>query len=486
MDGQIEANLSILPPEKLIEILLALNDLEDIFKACSSSTIFARVCQDDYFWKLRYQQDFGTGRPSEEITLKPSITTGSDTMPWREFYQLIFESSLALPLSAGLGHIGVIDRKGRLNMWGRNLEGQLGDGTTISTNLPQIVLHDVLQVSCGSYTTGAVTKNGKVYTWGYNSLGGSTMSNVSVPRLIKLSKKVRKINLSSRGGSSIVLTEEGEVYVWGMLNEGLRTEVPVKLDLPRRDASPSVRGGSIVVDLPIGDNKVIDIAAGYHVFAAITQSEKLYMWGDNINYLYLSQNWEYLVEGIYNPDHPGHRKFTQPTLVPFLKPIRQISMGENHFGVVTRNGELWMAGNNDLHQIGEYTSDEKEAEVVNKLLEEAGQFWDGISIPTLILIKLPSPVLYFNSRWETSLVKLRDGRVLMWGNNTQGQIDSYGYKRLTRSIDTTPDVGDIIEPVEIILDQPIVHIVVGGKFTVAITGDDYINLWGEISHLYLN
>ena len=472
MENPIEANLSILPHEKLIEILLALDDLEDIFSACRSSTIFARVCQDDHFWKLRYRQDFGSGRPSEGTTWKidgdRSTSNGQKRVPsWKEFYQLIVESSLTLPLSAGIGHIGVIDRKGQLNMWGRNLEGQLGDGTTISTNVPQIVLYDVLQVSCGSYTTGAVTKNGKVYTWGYNSLGGSTMSNVSVPRLIKLSKKVRKINLSSRGCSSIVLTEEGEVYVWGMLNEGLRTEVPVKLNLPMED------------------DKVIDIAAGYHVFAAITQSGKLYMWGDNINYLYLSKNWEYLVEGIYNPDHPGHRKFTQPTLVPFLKPIRQISMGENHFGVVTRKGELWMAGSNYYHQIGEYYSDEKEAEVVNKLLEEAGQFWDGISIPTLILIKLPS-VLYFNGRWETSLVKLKDGRVLMWGNNKFGQIDSYGYERLTRGINTTPDVGDIIEPVEIILDQPIVYITVGGEFTAAITDDGYINLWGEISHHLVN
>ena len=95
MNDPIEASLSILPHEKLIEILLALDDLEDIFNACSSSIIFARVCQDDHFWKLRYQQDFGSGRPSEEMfqgkmPLKPDITAG-DSMPWREFYQSTFE-----------------------------------------------------------------------------------------------------------------------------------------------------------------------------------------------------------------------------------------------------------------------------------------------------------------------------------------------------------------------------------------------------------
>ncbi len=85
MDNPIKASLSILPHEKLIEILLALDDLEDITKACSSSTIFARVCQDDYFWKLRYQQDFGICLPTEEI-LKEKIplepyTTAGDLMP---------------------------------------------------------------------------------------------------------------------------------------------------------------------------------------------------------------------------------------------------------------------------------------------------------------------------------------------------------------------------------------------------------------------
>ena len=43
MDNPIKASLSILPHEKLIEILLALDDLEDITNACHSSTIFARV-----------------------------------------------------------------------------------------------------------------------------------------------------------------------------------------------------------------------------------------------------------------------------------------------------------------------------------------------------------------------------------------------------------------------------------------------------------
>ena len=459
MEDQIEASLLILPHEKLIEILLALDDLEDIFNACRSSTIFARVCQDDHFWKLRYQQDFGSGRPSEEILkekipLKPRITAG-DSMPWRDFYKLTVGIRRSTPLSAGMRHLGVIDRKGQLNMWGKNLNGQLGNGTTISTKVPQIVLQDVLQVSCGYNTTGAITKNGKVYMWGKNYQGilgtGLNQDNILVPTLVELPKKAIKIDLGYY--SSIVLTEDGEVYVWGNIDFSLYMNVPRKLNLP------------------IDDDKAIDVATGESVFAVITRSGKLYMWGGNKFYSYLSKNWQNMAFGIYNPNNPKHRKYKQPILVPFLEPIRQISMGQYHFGIVTRKGKLWMEGMNDSGQIGEYIPGPKEAWILG---EPGDTFYKRI-IRTLIPIKLPSPVLYFNSRWETSLVKLENGRILMWGNNSDGKI--YG------QIDPFSIIGDtvIMKPVEISLDYSIVYIMVGGVFTVAITDDDYINLWGRTS-----
>ncbi len=445
MKSPINASLSILPHEKLIEILLALDDLEDIANACHSSTIFARVCQDDYFWKLRYRQDFGSGRPSEE--------TFQEKMPWKKYYQLAIGSMSFLHFSAGMYHLGVIDRNGQLNMWGNNRYGQLGNGTKISTNIPQIVLSNVRQVSCGFGITGAITKDGKVYTWGINLKGGLGIGSydncvVSVPTLVKLpsQKKAKNINISKT--SSIVLTKDGEVYVWGQLSGSLYTAVPIKLNLPD------------------GDNKVIDIATGSSAFAVVTQRGNLYMWGDNTHYLYLSKNWTKKVSRIYNSYNLEHNKFTQPTLIPFLEPIRQISMGRSHFGVVTKKGELWIAGSNHLYQIGEYIPDKEEAKILEKLANESRLIFDKTAIPTLIPIKFPSPVLYFNSRWGTSLVKLKDGRILMWGDNRTGQVRGGGSGR------------EIRKPVEISLDHPIVYIMAGGKFTVAITDDDYINLWG--------
>ncbi len=466
MDDQIWIGLSILPDKELIEILLALDDLEDIVKACSSSTIFARVCQDNYFWKLRYRQDFGSGRPSKEM-LKRKI-------PWKEYYQSTIEILRFPPLSAGYNYLGVIDQKGKLNMWGNNEEGQLGNGSEISTNLPQIVLHNVHQVSCGYGATGAVTKNGQVYTWGSNYRGSLGMGyheedetpDTSVPMLVKLSKKVRKINYSY--SSSIVLTEDGEVYMWGQLTHHLYTEAPLKLNLP------------------IGDDKVIDVATGDFTFAAITKLGNLYMWGDNRHYLYLSKNWENAAAGIYDLGNPNHRMLIQPTLVLFPEPIRQISMSGDHFGVVTKKGELWMAGSNYFNQIGEPASIRQDVDEYKKLVKKSVEkgigFMSGLVkiIPALIPIKMPSQVLYFNSRWPTSLVKLKDGRVLMWGDNESGQIDIFKRGLQNRGADEISIGGDMFtKPVEISIDHSIVYIMAGGIFTVATTDDGYVNFWGD-------
>ena len=451
MNDPIKASLSILPHEKLVEILLALDDLEDIFNACRSSTIFARVCQDDYFWELRYQQDFGSGRPSEEMLKRK--------MPWREFYKLIIESRYSPPLSAGKGHLGVIDQNGRLNMWGRNDSGQLGNGTQISTKVSQVVLSNVLQVSCSDTKTGAVTTDGKVYVWGnkFEKMLGTSLYNdyILVPRLVRLPKKVRKIDHTDM--SSIVLTEDGEVYAWGQLTINLYIGSPIKLNLPSND------------------NKAIDVATGARTFAAITTSGKLYMWGDANFYLYLSKNWKSRPYGNYNPDNPDHKTLIQPTLIPFSGTIRQISMGGTYFGVVTEKGKLWMAGTNNLHQIGEYTPNKKELDTFATLGGSLQII--RLTILTLIPIKFSSSVLYFDARWDTSLVKLRDGRILMWGNNYRGQIDPVKYY-------TPKERNEILwgivikTPAEIRLDRSIIYISVGGVFTAAITDDNYVNIWG--------
>lgn len=46
-------------PEIISQILLAL-DYKDLMNTCQTNKDFNEVCQDNYFWKLKVEQDYGT------------------------------------------------------------------------------------------------------------------------------------------------------------------------------------------------------------------------------------------------------------------------------------------------------------------------------------------------------------------------------------------------------------------------------------------
>ena len=93
------------------------------------------------------------------------------------------------------GNNWFIDNKGKVYTWGRNKDGQLGDGTTNDSNIP-ICISDIegnalngkniTDVYMDSYRSTVIAKdsNGKIYTWGdneYGQLGDGTTDNSSVP-----------------------------------------------------------------------------------------------------------------------------------------------------------------------------------------------------------------------------------------------------------------------------------------------------------------
>ena len=77
--------------------------------------------------------------------------------------------------------------------WGLNLCGQLGHGHGFPIFEPKLVAafpHQglrVARVSCGPYHTGAVTEDGRLFTWGdgsFGKLGHGDTSSSSTPRRV--------------------------------------------------------------------------------------------------------------------------------------------------------------------------------------------------------------------------------------------------------------------------------------------------------------
>ena len=72
--------LEQLPNEILFKILLSLNP-ESLQNQCRTSKKFKAVCTDDYFWRLRFKQDY-----PEYFDIKDM--TGQYKQTWTTFYQI--------------------------------------------------------------------------------------------------------------------------------------------------------------------------------------------------------------------------------------------------------------------------------------------------------------------------------------------------------------------------------------------------------------
>lgn len=131
-------------------------------------------------------------------------------------------------IACGSGHTVVLTTDGEVFTWGRGDDGRLGHGDNGWKYVPRIIQsltgQVVVQVTCGSYHTAAVTGNGDLYTWGggmYGKLGHGNEAGCSTPRRVEglVGLTVSKIACGSR--HTAVVTNTGALYTWGDKENGV-------------------------------------------------------------------------------------------------------------------------------------------------------------------------------------------------------------------------------------------------------------------------
>jgi alpha-tubulin suppressor-like RCC1 family protein len=186
----------------------------------------------------------------------------------------------------------VLTSGGGVDCWGGNGEGQLGDGSTVSSSTPVEVegvggagtLAGVKAITAGGKNTCALTSTGGVDCWGYNGkgqLGDGSTTGSSTPVEVEgvggsgILSGVKAI--TTAGGDTCAVRSGGGVDCWGSNGTG---------ELGDGKASPEQDESAVPVEVEgVGGAGtlagVVAIAAGENQICALLSTGGVDCWGSN-------------------------------------------------------------------------------------------------------------------------------------------------------------------------------------------------------------
>lgn len=257
--------------------------------------------------------------PMEPAPVLPQATATATTVV--EYWQV----------SAGGAHTCGVTTDSRTFCWGNNWAGQLGGGSSGSSELIPTLITGGLQfrqVSAGSSHTCGVTPSNEAYCWGANEsgqLGDGTTTNRATPTAISGARQFRQVEAGSRHTCGV--TTDNLAFCWGdneygQLGDGTTTSRLV----PRAVA---------------GARRFRQVVAGAHFWShtcGVTTEDRAFCWGSN-NYGQLGDSTEVASR-------------LKPTRVAGGLRVRQIDAGGLHTCAVTTSYRAFCWGNGGAGAIG--------------------------------------------------------------------------------------------------------------------------------------
>jgi alpha-tubulin suppressor-like RCC1 family protein len=336
-------------------------------------------------------------------------------------------------ISAALSHTCAV-ANGGVKCWGRNIVGQLGDGTTVGRTKPVDVVgltSGVAMVSAGSGHTCAVTTAGGVKCWGRNTYGqlgdGSTTNSAMPVDVVGLTSGVAMV--SAGDTHTCAVTTAGSVKCWGrnlngQLGNASTTNSPTPVD---------------VVGLSSG---VASVSAGSTYSCAATTAGGADCWGDNS------------FGQLGNGDPLNGSTLTPVAVYGMTSGVSAVTTGDDHAcalrtapGNPTPGVKCWGAGG--VGQLGNGANASSSAPV---------------NVTTLTL-----GVTAVDAGSNHTCALKSNGGIRCWGYDNAGQLGDGGTANQNKPVAVTG------------LDNGMAGVAAGGSHTCVITGDGGVKCWGDNS-----
>lgn len=298
-------------------------------------------------------------------------------------------------IGTGSEHSCLINDSGKAYCWGRNDNGQLGDGTMSNSNVPVAVStagvlsgKTLTHISSGRYVSCVIDSDGRLYCWGKNEAGvlgaNASAGAVSLPVEVTgkgslIGKTVKYVDVGPY--NAVAIDSDGAAHSWGpgslgRNGDGVSTDrhVPILVK-----ASGALAGKNLVKS-----------SVGVHYSCVLDDAGRAYCWGLGSNGKLGSGN-----TGVQNDPTP-----VNVDGVLAGKTLVDISTGSSHSCAVDNQGDAYCWGFGSNGRLGNGSNTDQNLPVsINTSLISGKK-----------LVRIESS--------ETATSALTDeGEVINWGSN---------------------------------------------------------------------